>query len=661
MESDHASDVAGVRRDDDLLIPVRGESVAATRYHHPETPGPKPTLLMYIPYHKDAFTPYTSTASLIHYLARSGYDVVVADVVGTGASSGVKPKTGSMDEGPQLVAIIEWLADRAWSTGRVGMFGISYGGTTSLKGAAENPEALDAIVSIHGPHTQYRETYQGGSFALYRMGGNWTPYMQALAALPPTRRDPEGRWADVWRERLEGLTEHDPWLFQFLDHEEKDAFWRDLDVAVEDIAVPTFAVCGWRDRYAQATVEYFEAVDAPKRLLLGPWRHEMPHRGRESAIDFRRQVREWFDRFLRDEDSGALARPTVAVWTERDGGGEIDAGAWRELDAWPDVDTEDDPLSLALTPSGLAPAADYDGDALERDYEYDHTVGLDSLDDIYGASEPTDTTPDDVRSLSFETDPLTAPVEWTGTGEAVLRVTATTPDPFLTVRVVDVAPDGAARLVTHGEVRASHRHSLAEADPLDPGEEYAVPVTLKPKSHVFEAGHRIRVAVSAAYFPLHLPEREHGRLTLRSAPASPSTVRFPGRRRDPDVRFEDAVEMPGPVEDPVPLASPYVRGEDATWELTRDPLANSARMHTSDAYAVELPHADVSVSETVETSVAADDPATATARTDVEITVDYGDETVTVDGSSRVSRDVTTLAVTVRFDDEVAFSHRWRR
>ncbi|WP_411967249.1 CocE/NonD family hydrolase [Haloferax sp. YSSS75] len=644
--------------DPDLLVPVGEETVAASRFYAPDDTGPSPTLLMYIPYHKDTFTPYTSTEPTIRYLVRHGYDVVVADVVGTGASSGVKPKSGSMDEGDHIEAIVAWLADREWSTGRVGMFGISYGGTTSLKGAARNPDSLDAIVVIHGPHTQYRETYQGGSFALYRMGGNWTPYMQALAALPPTRRDAAGRWADVWKERLDGLVEHDPWLFQMLDHESKDEYWQDMDVAVESVDVPTFAVCGWRDRYALSTIEYFDRIDAPKRLLLGPWRHEMPHRGRESAIDFRRQVVAWFDRHLMDAETPDP--PEIAVWTERDGGGAVDAGQWRRLDAWPDVDDDGETLSYACSRDGLVAADSFETGDVERTQEYDHTVGLDSLDDIYGASEPTDTTPDDVRAVSFETETLDSAVELTGTGVATLRVTPTTADPYLAVRVLDVAPDGSSRLVTHGERQAKHRNGFTTANPLTPGEESEITVPLKPKSHVFEEGHRIRVAVSAAYFPLHLPTRDHGSFTLRSTPAAPSLLRFPGTRHDGPVTFDDEIAMSGP-DTTVDTASPYVHDDSASWELVRNPLSDSARMLTENAFSLDLPHASVSVDQTVETAVEARDPTTANAKSDVTITVEYDAETVVVEVTSHVSRDVTTIEATATLDDDVVFHHRWRR
>jgi glutamate dehydrogenase/leucine dehydrogenase len=91
----------------------------------------------------------------------------------------------------------------------------AYGGALLLAEFvdAEDPDALDAIVPIHATHTMFRAHSHGGSPELYRMGGRWGANRQTLRALPPTRRDPEGRWADVWAEHVAELREGTPWLF----------------------------------------------------------------------------------------------------------------------------------------------------------------------------------------------------------------------------------------------------------------------------------------------------------------------------------------------------------------------------------------------------------------------------------------------------------------
>lgn len=63
--------------------------------------------------------------------------------------------------------------------------------------------------------------------------------------------------------------------------------------------------------------------------------------------------------------------------------------------------------------------------------------------------------PSDVRSLTFEIDPLDSPIELTGTGEVTLRLEASVPDPTIIVRLIDVSPNSRGTLVSYGALRAN--------------------------------------------------------------------------------------------------------------------------------------------------------------------------------------------------------------
>ncbi len=646
-----------LERDPTLQIPVGTETVAATRYQPLDDADTHPVLLMYIPYRKDDFITFGAYQPLVEYLAQHGYEVVVADIVGTGASTGCMDDPLDPEEGEQAAQIIEWLGDREWSTGQVGMFGKSYGGLTSLRGAVEQPDVLEAIVPIHAPYTGYRDTYVGGSFALYGMGGHWTPLMQALQAAPPSRRDQEGRWASIWHDRLDELEEQRPWLFRYLEHDHEDEYWQGRQIPVEQITVPTLAISGWRDSYPHTTIEYFERIDAPKHLLLGPWRHTMPHRGRESAIDFRRLVRQWFDAHIKGDDVDCLDDGDITYWTETDGGGEPECGSWRRQSTWPtttvDETTEDD-LSFHLSESGLT-APDDSWDGFETTHECDYTVGMDSFD----AGLPADTTADDVRSVVFETDTLSTPIELTGSGEASLRVAATSADPLLSVRVVDVAPDGTATLVTHGQLRLTHRNGHDTPAEVEPEKEYRVSVPLRPKSHVFDSGHMIRVAVSGSFFPSMLPPSDQDELTLRSTPASPSTISFPGQRHENTPSFDD-IEFGDPVSTPAPEPAAVLES-NSMWTNSRDHLSDTGTVETSTSQVVELPHATMRYREEIEADVVADDPATAGVKRTSEIYFEYDTETVRVNATSHASRDTARAHTTVSIDDQTVFDKTWRQ
>ena len=665
-----------IRRHPDLLIPVEGATVAATRYEPPGEDGPHPVVLVATPYRKGDWITFGSWHPSIEYFARSGYEVVVADLVGTGASSG-DPTPFARADGEQMATVVDWLADQPWTTGRVGMFGLSYGAWTQYATAAAAPDALEAIVPVSVAASGYDSSYTGGVFNPLKRAV-WATEFQARQALPPGRRDAEGRWSRVWHDRLDRLERERPWLFRFLDHDLEDEFWAERRVDPEEVRVPTLAACGTRDVHTASMVPFVEALDVEKRLLVGPWRHRMPEQGRETAVDFRRRAVDWFDRHLREEppdrERGAGSDlPPVAYWTERDGGWTVGAGTWRGGDRWPTVETHPT-RSLALTPDGLElvpDAADADGGIeagpVVREREYDHTVGMESLERVGGVTNPgVDTSADDARSITAETAPLEEAVEFTGTGVVAARTSATTPAPVVGVRVVDVAPDEAARLVTSGRLAADHRagHAPGEPEPLpaDPDEPVDLRIPLTPTSHVFERGHRVRLAVAAAHHPRVLPRREQGRLRLHSAPGEWTVLRFPGAVYDDEaLGFDDAVEMAQPDER-VPVGTPYTSGESGDWETARNHVGDSARFRISGGKTVTRPdgtalrwHRDVTA------SVVADAPGTATFETRVEAELDRGHETVGVEATGRVSRDATHLETRVRVDGSTVFDERWRR
>jgi len=77
------------------------------------------------------------------------------DLRGTGSSEGA-----AVDESPaggqaDLCRVIGWLASQPWSTGAVGMYGISYSGFNSLQVAAERPPALKAVIAIYASDERY--------------------------------------------------------------------------------------------------------------------------------------------------------------------------------------------------------------------------------------------------------------------------------------------------------------------------------------------------------------------------------------------------------------------------------------------------------------------------------------------------------------------------
>src|ERR1019366_1089122 len=127
-----------------------GVHLSATLYM-PESAKPgerSPALLEYLPYRKDDAT--AARDYPIHaWFAARGYVSVRVDIRGFGSSEGT-PTGREYSEQEQLAGalVIAWLAAQPWSTGKVGMFGISWGGFNSIQLAMRRPPALKAILAV---------------------------------------------------------------------------------------------------------------------------------------------------------------------------------------------------------------------------------------------------------------------------------------------------------------------------------------------------------------------------------------------------------------------------------------------------------------------------------------------------------------------------------
>ena len=105
-----------------------------------------PVVLEYIPYRRRDGTRIGDEA-MHRWFAAHGYASVRVDIAGTGDSDGLLDDEYVRREQDDGLEVIAWLAGRSWSTGAVGMIGISWGGFNGLQLAACRPPALRAVIS----------------------------------------------------------------------------------------------------------------------------------------------------------------------------------------------------------------------------------------------------------------------------------------------------------------------------------------------------------------------------------------------------------------------------------------------------------------------------------------------------------------------------------
>ena len=174
-----------VRFEAGVAVPLRDGTVTYADVFRPDSPGRFAALLTRTPYDRTASE---NISAPIHaaQAARRGYAVVIQDVRGRYASEGeFRPLHQEIDDGHDSV---EWVGRQEWCSGRVGMYGISYGGATQWLAALGGPPSLAAIAPGYTA-SDYHDgwAWQGGAFEL---GFNLTWATGALThAMWPTLRD----------------------------------------------------------------------------------------------------------------------------------------------------------------------------------------------------------------------------------------------------------------------------------------------------------------------------------------------------------------------------------------------------------------------------------------------------------------------------------------
>ncbi|NBC97181.1 MAG: CocE/NonD family hydrolase [Deinococcus-Thermus bacterium] len=556
---------------------------------------PVPAILEYIPYRKrDATRPRDQ--GMHPWFAAHGYAAVRVDLRGSGDSEGVLEDEYLQRELDDGVAVIEWLARQRWCSGRVGMMGISWGGFNALQVAALRPEPLKAVVTVCSTDDRYSDD-------IHHMGGcllgdnlSWSSIMFAYNSLPPDPQVVGEAWREMWFDRLEGSG---LWLDTWLRHQRRDAYWKHGSVAEDYGAVrcPVFAVSGWADGYSNAVFRLLAHLDVPRKGLIGPWGHAYPHLGVPGpAIGFLQECLRWWDRWLKDEDTGVERDPMLRVWMQDSVGPAARVGhrpgRWVAEPAWPSSHV--DPTDWRLAPDGLhsphTPPSEGD-DPLPLQSPLPLGLFAGKWCSYAAAPDlPHDQRQEDGGALVFDTEPLIEPLEILGCGEAVVELSSDRPVAMIAARLSDVRPNNEVARVTYGLLNLSHREGSDAPEPLVPGHRYRVRIPLNGVAQSFPAGHRLRLALSTSYWPLAWPPPEPVRLTVHPAGSHLTLPVRPPRPEDEQLRRF------GPPVTAEALRREVLEAEHHNWRVIRDLARDASTLHViDDSGVVYLPEIDLEV------------------------------------------------------------------
>ena len=537
-----------------LWVPMSDGSRLAARVWLPEDARtrPVPVVLEYIPYRRRDGTRLGD--DLTHpWLAAHGYACVRLDIRGTGDSDGVIRDEYTAQEQDDAVEAIAWLAAQPWCNGSVGMMGISWGGFNSLQVAARRPPALKAIITICSTDDRYADDmhYMGGGLITGNL--EWGSFFFTLMGLPPDPVIVGEQWRERWMERLEAAH---PVFADWMEHPWRDDYWRHGSVCedFQAITCPVLAVGGWADGYSNTVFRLLQGLHVSCRGIVGPWGHKYPHVGVPGpAIGFLTEALRWWDHWLKGEERGVLQDPLLRAFVSESyrPAAHLDAipGRWVAEPHWPSPTIE--PRDLRLAPSRLVDGAVPDSSVLLAS---PHHLGAAAgewcpygLGGV-GPELPADQRSDDGLSLVFDTDPLAEPWEILGAPVLQLSLKADRPVAQLVARLCDVAPDGMSTRITYGILNLTHREGHAAPVPLEPGQAYQITLQLNECGHRFLPGHRVRLALSSAYWPILWPAPEAATLELLLGQASFTLPLRQARSEDTAIAFE-------PPEAQLPMAA----------------------------------------------------------------------------------------------------------
>jgi putative CocE/NonD family hydrolase len=585
-----------------------------------------PVLLEYLPYRKnegrgDRFALYA-------YFARRGYVVARADIRGTGTSEGtLVPHEYSEIEQQDGEEIIAWLARQPFSNGNVGMFGISWGGFNAIHMAMRQPPALKAIIAVDATDDTYQDDvhFMDGMMHV----DSWEMSMDLYNAMPgaPAYQIDDRYFAERF--------DRPPWMLTYKRQQRDGPFWDRTALKTDygAIRIPTFLVGGWYDGYRDSVPRMLEHMTAPVKAIVGAWNHTWPDEPYpEPGIEWRHEAVRWWDHWLKGHDTGIMDEPRLAVYIRRwhaPGPSLKHApGDWRYEDGWPIPRARERVLyprpdrSLADTPASEGGV---------HTLRYLATKGIEAGGPVmwFGDVAP-DQRPTDAFSLVYDSAPLAEEVEILGLPRARLEVSADQKLAHWFARLCDVAPDGTVTLVAAAGFNGAHRESARDPRPLEPGGRVALDVEMHFTSWVFPKGHRMRLAVSNAQWPMIWPTPYAMTTTLYLGGGSPSTLILPvvpaARRPVPEFAppSDEREELPGFEALDPGTTSGY--GEISSIE--HHPRLQTTRVVATNDSASRYPWGEERVTEKITHEASDLTPEAASVRGEYSITVTLPDRTL---------------------------------
>ena len=516
-----------------VKVPMRDGVNLSADIYRPKAPGKFPTLLLRTYFDNSL----KGKVEFALKFVEQGYAVVLQDVRGRFDSDGAwQPYQNEPKDGYDTQ---EWIGKQSWCNGKIGCYGTSYDGFTTIMPAPLHSEYVKCMVPTRCQQTCFGHLYNDGVMQInvvfmagvFYDGRSMQPTLaQSLGHDPKALRLVD--WNEVFR-RVPLITAVDDiigdpsYIKEWIQHPQFDEYWKSygLKDKYADIKSPAYFLTGWYDNLLLESLRNFvgfrEKGGSPEarngtKILIGPWTHGIVDPkghgwdvdlGQNTTVDTDAVHLKYFDHYLKGVDNGIDQQPPIRLFV-------MGANRWRDENEWPLARTKW--TNYYFGSGGHANTLNGDGtltlssprhDSTPDKYVYDPNDPVPSLGGLISMPAylqgPKDRRSVEQRKdvLVYTTPPLETDTEVTGPIEVKLYAASSAVDTDFTGTLIDVYPDGRAINICEGIRGARYRESLENPTLIEPGKVYEYSINLWGTSNVFKAGHRIRVEISSSNFP----------------------------------------------------------------------------------------------------------------------------------------------------------------
>jgi len=533
-------------------------------------PGKFPVVLVQTSYNLSAGQFVAAIGGADAYMVRHGYATVIVDVRGTGNSQGAWEAFGEKEQA-DYGEVVDWVVKQDWSDGRIGLFGVSYLGITSVLTAELQKPAVKAAFPIVPIGDGYRDIVFTGGQVNPTFIPIWIGLVTGLGVIDfaALQADPAQGLQTLVSHLVDAVTTFQvPTILKAVLGDADTAydgdFWRVRSPIerADRINVPTFIVGGLNDLFQRSEPLWFERLKdrVPTKLLIGPWTHigtaGIPSNGlpADGVPPLNHIQLMWFDQYVKGMNVGADKLPNVTQFV-------TGHGHYVTSTDWPHPAIRAERLFLRGDKSltGERPAAGEAGSVIAQipieglcsQSLSQWTAGLAGLFPFPCFSDDTF---DQIPSATFSTPVLDSDYYLNGPIQADIWISTTSLDAGLSVRVSDYNP--ATRKSTplsNGLLTASHRavdasrsrhingemiqpwhpFTKASVQAVKSGEPMLLPVEIFPTSALIQKGHQLRVSIAASNLAQGLMPvptlvgSAVGAITVYNDPEHPSSVVLP--------------------------------------------------------------------------------------------------------------------------------------